>query len=53
MAKQEDFATKQVQGFKASEVHLTQTKKIINLSTKSTNHHKLRKASKEGRNIQL
>ena len=28
MAKQEDFAPKQVQGFKASEVHLTQTKEV-------------------------
>ena len=28
MAKQEDFAPKQAQGFKASEVHLTQKKEV-------------------------
>ena len=28
MPKQEDFAPKQAQGFKASEVHLTQTKEV-------------------------
>ena len=28
MAKQEDFAPEQAQGFKASEVHLTQTKEV-------------------------
>ena len=28
MAKQEDFAPKQAQGFMASEVHLTQTKEV-------------------------
>ena len=28
MAKQEDFAPKQAQGFKASEVHLTQTEEV-------------------------
>ena len=28
MAKQEDFAPKQAQGFKASAVHLTHTKEV-------------------------
>ena len=28
VAKQEDFAPEQAQGFKASEVHLTQTKEV-------------------------
>ena len=41
MAKQEDFAPKQAQGFMASEVHLTQTKEVSNVKIKNKKNYKL------------